>query len=72
MLFMNGKIKLLLFIGLLVALLPVMSFPRNIKNTILFVLGIGLILLAFGIKRGVKTLRLKLKRLEGQQGTMIG
>ncbi|MCC7436292.1 hypothetical protein IT402_00220 [Candidatus Nomurabacteria bacterium] len=69
---MNGKIKLLLFIGLLVALLPVMSFPRNIKNTILFVLGIGLILLAFGIKRGVKTLRLKLKRLEGQQGTMIG
>lgn len=72
MLFMNGKIKLLLFIGLLVALLPVLSFPRNIKNTILFVLGIGLILLAFGIKRGVKTLRLKLKRLEGQQGTMIG
>ncbi|MBP6857690.1 MAG: hypothetical protein KBC11_00615 [Candidatus Pacebacteria bacterium] len=69
---MNSKIKLLLLVGVITALVPVLNFPRSIKNMIIFILGISIVFLAFGIKRGVKTLRLKLKRIEGQQGTMIG
>ena len=68
---MNGKIKLLLISGIIITLLPILGLPRGIKNIILFVLGVSVIFLSFSIKRGVKTLRLKLKRIEGQQGTMI-
>ncbi len=68
---MNGKIKLLLLIGIVVTALPILGFPRNIKTIILFVCGIGTILLVVSLKRGIKTLRLKLKRIEGQQGTFI-
>ena len=68
---MNGKIKLLLLIGVFTTALPILGFPRNIKTIVLFVCGIGIILLAISLKRGIKTLRLKLKRIEGQQGTFI-
>jgi|LNFM01.2.fsa_nt_gb hypothetical protein len=68
---MNGKIKLLLFIGIFTTALPILGFPRTIKTIILFVLGISSILLTLSLKRGIKTLRLKLKRIEGQQGTLI-
>lgn len=68
---MNGKIKLLLLIGIVVTALPILGFPRNTKTIILFACGIGIVLLAVSLKRGIKTLRLKLKRIEGQQGTFI-
>lgn len=68
---MNGKIKLLIIIGIIITALPILGFSRNIKTIVLFVLGISIILLAFSIKRGIKTLRLKLKRAEGAQGVMI-
>lgn len=68
---MKGKIKLLLFIGIVITALPILGFPRTIKTITLFVLGISIILLALSLRRGIKTLRLKLKRIEGQQGTLI-
>jgi hypothetical protein len=68
---MNGKIKLLIIVGVIVLTLPILGFPRGIKTVLHFVLGISIILLALSLKRGIKILRLKLNRIEGQQGTMI-
>lgn len=68
---MNGKIKLLFIIGIVVTAMPILGFPRNIKTILLFVCGISILLLSISVKRGIKTLRLKLKRIEGQQGTLI-
>ncbi|MEK7228363.1 MAG: hypothetical protein AAB681_03350 [Patescibacteria group bacterium] len=68
---MNGKIKLLVFISIVTISLPLLGIPRNTKNIILFIIGISSLLLVFSLKRGIKTLRLKLKRIEGQQGTLI-
>ena len=68
---MKGKIKLLIIIGIIITALPILGFPRNLKTIILFVLGISIILLTLSIKHGIKILRLKLKRIEGQQGTLI-
>lgn len=64
---MNGKIKLLLFIGVVTTALPILGFSRSIKTIILFILGIGGILLTLSIKRGVRRLRLKLKKAENAQ-----
>ncbi len=64
---MNSKIKLILFLFILTTVLPVLGFPRSIKNTILFVIGISGIFIAFSLKRNIKTLRLKIKRFESQQ-----
>lgn len=68
---MKGRIKVLLLIGIIITALPILGFPRGMKNVILFIIGIGIILLAFSIKNGIKILKLKLKRIEGQQGTLI-
>ena len=68
---MNGKIRLLVIIGILTTVLPLLGLPRSTKNIILFIIGISSLLLVFSLKRGIKTLRLKLKRIEGQQGTLI-
>ncbi len=67
---MKGKIKLLVFIGAIITALPILGFPRTIKTIILFVLGISTILLAISLRHNIKILRLKLKRIEGQQGVM--
>lgn len=69
---MNGKIKLLIFNSILITALPLLGLPRTIKNVILFVVGLVSLVLVLSIKKGVKILRLKLKRIEGQQGTFIG
>ncbi len=68
---MNGKIKLLIFNSILITALPLLGFPRTIKNVLLFVVGFISLLALWSIKKGVKLLRLKLKRIEGQQGTLI-
>ncbi len=68
---MNGHIKLLIFCGIVVVAMPFLGFPARVETILLFVAGFGVIFLAYAIKRGVKTLRLKLKRIEGQQGTFI-
>jgi Ca2+/Na+ antiporter len=68
---MKGKIKLLILIGIIITALPILGFPKNMKTIILFVLGISTILLTISIRHGIKILRLKLKRIEGQQGTLI-
>lgn len=68
---MKGQIKLLIFIGIAITALPILGFPRNLKTIILFALGTSTILLVLSLKRGIKTLKLKLKRIEGQQGTLI-
>ena len=68
---MNGKTTLLIILGILITALPILGFPRTIKTIILFVVGISIILLTVSIRHGIKILRLKLKRIEGQQGTFI-
>ncbi len=68
---MNGKIKLLVIISILTIALPLLGLPRSTKNVFLFIIGISSLLLVFSLKRGIKLLRLKLKRIEGQQGTLI-
>lgn len=68
---MKGKIKLLIAIGIIITVLPILRFPRTINTIILFVLGISIITLALSVRHGIKILRLKLKRIEGQQGTLV-
>ncbi len=68
---MKGKIKLLIVIGVIITALPILGFPRNLKTIILFVLGISIILLAISLRRGIKLLRLKLKRTEVQSDALI-
>jgi len=69
---MNGKIKLLIFNSILITALPLLGLPRTIKNIILFAVGLISLVLVLYVKKGIKLLRLKLKRIEGQQGTFIG
>jgi hypothetical protein len=68
---MNGKIKLLMLISVMTIALPLLGFPRTTKNIILFVLGSGGVLLILSIKRGVRILRLKVKRFEQQQNDIV-
>jgi hypothetical protein len=68
---MKGKIKLLIFIGAVVTALPILGLPRTTKTIVLFILGISTILLSLSLRKGIRILRLKLKRIEGQQGTLI-
>lgn len=68
---MKGKIKLLLIIGVTILALPILGFSRSVKNIILFILGAAIILLTLSLRHGIKIIRLKLKRIEGQQGTFI-
>ncbi len=68
---MKGSMRLLILIGIIVALLPILGFPGSVKTAILFAAGISLLLIAFSLRRHIKMLKLKLKRIEGQQGTLI-
>jgi hypothetical protein len=68
---MSGKIKLLIFFGILITAFPLLNFPRSIKTILLFIMGIGTILVALSIKRAVRKLKLKIKHIEGQQGVMM-
>lgn len=68
---MSGKIKLLIFFGILITAFPILNFPRSIKTILLFVMGIATILIAFSIRRAVRKLKLKIKHIEGQQGVMM-
>ncbi len=68
---MNAKIKVLLVIGVCVIVLPLIGIPRGVKDISLFILGGLIIATSLFLKKQIKILRLKLKRLEGQQGTMI-
>ncbi len=61
---MKGKLKLLIFIGIVITALPILGFPRNIKTIILFVFGLSIILLALSLKKSIRILKLKLKRAE--------
>jgi hypothetical protein len=61
---MKGKLKLLIFIGIVVTALPILGFPRNVKTIILFVFGLSIILLALSLKKSIRILKLKLKRAE--------
>lgn len=68
---MTGKIKLIFIFGIIITALPILGIPRSVKDIILFVVGISSIMLSFALRKNLKILRLKLKRLEGQQGTMM-
>lgn len=68
---MVGKIKLILILGIIIVVIPILGIPRSIKDIVLFVIGGLLIILSFSLRKNVKILRLKLKRLEGQQGTLM-
>ena len=68
---MSGKIKLLIFFGILITAFPILNFPRSIKTILLFVMGIGTMLVAISIRRAVRKLKLKIKHIEGQQGVMM-
>ncbi len=68
---MNAKIRILFVLSAVVFILPLLGIPRNTKDILLYAIGALLIVLGFFIKRSIKTLRLRLKRLEGQQGTLI-
>jgi Ca2+/Na+ antiporter len=68
---MNSKIKLLVILGISVILLPILGIPRHIKDIAFFIIGGVVIIVAYLLRHAIKTLRLKLKRLEGQQGTLI-
>jgi hypothetical protein len=61
---MKGKLKLLIFIGIVITALPILGFPRNVKTIILFVFGLSIILLALSLKKSIRILKLKLKRAE--------
>lgn len=65
------KMKLLLTTGILIVFMPILGFPRNIKNILLFIIGIFIIILTFSIKNGIRILKLRLKRIEDQQASMI-
>ena len=68
---MNGKIKLLIFLAIINIALPLLGFPRNIKNIILFIVGFISLFFLFSLKKSIRIIKLKLKRIEGQQGTLI-
>lgn len=60
-----------MIVGVITLALPILGFPRSVKNIILFILGAAVILLTLSLRHGIKIIRLKLKRIEGQQGTFI-
>lgn len=68
---MNSKIKLLVLLGGSIVVLPLLGIPRQIKDIVLFCVGALVIIIAYLLRHYIKILRLKLKRLEGQQGTLI-
>lgn len=68
---MIARTKLVIVLGGLVILVPLIGMPRNVRDVVLLIFGSVLIALGISLGRGVRTLRLKLKRLEGQQGTFI-
>ncbi|MDQ5930982.1 MAG: hypothetical protein QG674_148 [Patescibacteria group bacterium] len=61
---MKGKLKLLIFIGIIITALPLLGFPRNIKTIMLFVFGLSVIFLGLSLKKSIRILKLKLKRAE--------
>lgn len=69
---MNSKIKLITIASFLVFIMPLIGIPRNFKNILLFIFGAVIFLSILSLKKNIKTLKLKLKRLEGQQGSLIG
>ncbi len=68
---MNSKIKLLVILGASIVVLPLLGIPRHIKDIAFFIIGSIVIIVAYVLRHAIKILRLKLKRLEGQQGTLI-
>lgn len=68
---MNAKLKLSVVIGILITTLPLLGIPRGAKDISLFILGGTIVLMSVLLRKQIKLLRLKLKRLEGQQGTLI-
>lgn len=68
---MNAKLKVMIVIGVCIAALPLIGVPRGVKDIILFIIGGFIIFISLLLKKQIKLLRLKLKRLEGQQGTLI-
>ena len=71
MIFMMMKMKLLLICGIVVITLPILGLTRNIKNILFFIAGLIIIVMTFSIKKSIRILRIRLKRAENQEGTVV-
>ncbi len=68
---MKGKLKIVTLLGGIIVAVPLLGIPRSVKDILYFVIGGILIILSFILRKNIKILHLKIKRLEGQQGTLV-
>ncbi|MBY0329032.1 hypothetical protein K2Q02_02995 [Patescibacteria group bacterium] len=58
---MLRKLRTLFWLGILMLILPFIGIPNTIKMIIALSIGLGLIILAVGMRKEYRTLRMKLK-----------
>ena len=63
---MLSKLRTLFWLGIFMLILPFIGIPNTWKMILALIIGLGLIVLAFGMRRDYRLVRMKLKEY-GQQ-----
>jgi len=58
---MLSKLRTLFWLGILMLVLPFIGIPNTWKMILALIIGLGLIVLAFGMRRDYRAVRIKLK-----------
>jgi len=58
---MLSKLRTLFWLGILMLVLPFIGIPNTWKMITALIIGLGLIVLAFGMRRDYRLVRMKLK-----------
>lgn len=68
---MIGKLRLLFWIGVLMLFVPYLGITSGFKTVLTIVLGILVIYLTFGLRRGYKQMRYQMRRTEQPENITV-